>query len=242
VPDQIDPKQSVPDKGDVGGADGTPPPAPAPAPAPAPLPDPKQDADPKTAVGGADGTPPDPKQGVPDQTDPKQAFAAPPDPSQTPPKDTDKVTLDNVDKRESAKLTSSNGDSVEVWGDPHVVVDINGQKSNYEIGYGKGSFSTDDGNTISWDTYAKGAKHQYVLKDFSVNGPGTADDHTVQTFDGKDAHGLSTALTDTDLQAFAAYLETKKAPMNTALKPDVNTGQTPPGQVPPPPPPPPPGS
>jgi len=147
------------------------------------------------------------------------------DPVQQVPTDTSTVKLDNIDAKWSAKLTSSKGNSLEIWGDPHVVINIDGKEQKFEIGYGPGSATLSDGSIVKWDTYEPGKAHQYILRAFSIDSPGTANDRSVTTADGKDETGMTTALNDTQLRELAAALGQYKAPMNTALK--ITTPATP---------------
>jgi len=65
---------------------------------------------------------------------------------------------------------------------------------------------------------APGKEHQYILRAFSIDSAGTDKDRAVTTADHKDAKGLTTALTDTQLRELATALALYKAPMNTPLK------------------------
>ena len=245
-PKQDDPKQ-VPTQ-------ESPKPVPLPAPDPKPLPTPAPDSKPDPApdpkpeplppvpdmpTGGANGGGTvDPKQDDPKQDDPKQVpTQESPKPEPKPePKPVTTVTLDNDDAvdtdkdghRYSAQLTSSLGNSVELWGDPHVTIVMDGTTENFEIGYGPASFTTSSGHTISWDTNEPGQKLQYVLRNFRVDSAAS-----VSTMDSKAESNIATPLTDEDLREFAAYLRTAKSVMNVpfnapppkaSAQPDVPQG------------------
>jgi hypothetical protein len=135
------------------------------------------------------------------------------------------VVLDNDDERWSAKLTANGGkaeNSVELWGDPHVVITTEGKAEKFDIGYGAGKVTLFDGTVVSWDTYDKGKDHQFILRDFKVNSPGSQFDRSVTTRDRDgnkgDQMGLTTALTDAHLKELAIALRTMKGPMSDPLK------------------------
>lgn len=98
-------------------------------------------------------------------------------------------------------LKSGEGNSVKVWGDPHVEVEIDGKQHKFDIGYGAGAIHLSDGTRISWDTATAGN----VLDDFRIHRPG-ADGIEVNTRDGKTEKDVKTGLTDAQIREFAAGL------------------------------------
>jgi plastocyanin len=133
---------------------------------------------------------------------------APPAPTEATP---GSVTLSTQDARVGAKLASAEGSSVQIWGDPHVTVVIDGVEEQFDIGYGPGSITLSSGNVVSWNTYEAGHEHQHLLSTMSVDSLGTSLDHTVTTFDDKpDDAGVATALSDADVRELAAQLELYK--------------------------------
>jgi hypothetical protein len=185
--------------------------------------DPKQDDPPPPP--GDDGPPSPPggevggANGGTDQEPPKPTDTPTQKPTQGPvqqsPSET--VTLSNDDRRKSAKLTSSTGNSVEIWGDPHVVIDIDGKEQKFEIGYGPGSITLSDGTKISWDTFGPKDALKYRLRSFKIDSAGTENDQNVRTDDGKDESNLATALPDDLLEEFARLLAQYKGSMNQPL-------------------------
>ncbi|MEO6866979.1 MAG: DUF1521 domain-containing protein [Gaiellales bacterium] len=148
------------------------------------------------------------------------------------------VKLDNVDKRWNAKLhapdTKGGANSVEIWGDPHVVIMADGKAEKFDIGHGAGKVTLFDGTKISWDTYDKGEKHkiqkdrksvEYILSDFKVDSKGTNLDRSVTTrdYDGSkgDQLGLTTALTEAHLKEFAIALRSMEGSWKSPLKNDT---------------------
>jgi len=166
-----------------------------------------------------------PVQQVPVQQSPSQVGGANGGPVQQAPVEATKggVILDNDDERWSAKLTSDKGNSVEVWGDPHVVLNFGGATETFDIGYGAASFTTSAGNQISWNTYEPGSEHQFVLQDFKVDSLGSSLDRSVTTSDRNgeagDQMGLTTALHDGELTEFATYLRANQGPMSSPFTP-----------------------
>ena len=107
--------------------------------------------------------------------------------------------------------------SVELWGDPHVVLNFGGEETKFDIGYGPGAVELTDGTVIRWDTFPPGHERQFVLKEFTVDSAGEEFDHTVKTKDGKDESGLQTALTDAQLAEFGDALRQYEGPMSEPL-------------------------
>jgi hypothetical protein len=134
--------------------------------------------------------------------------------------DNSTVKLDNVDSRFSAKLTSSLGTSVELWGDPHVVIQTPDKPTpeKFDIGYGPGTVHLSDGTQVRWTTFDKGEQRQFVLKTFSVDGHDNTQDVDVATNDNKDVVGKQVQLNDSQLKEFAAALRTMTGPMSEPLK------------------------
>lgn len=141
------------------------------------------------------------------------------------------VILNEQDLRASAKLTSPEGNSVEVWGDPHIAITIDGKSETWDIGYGPGSIQLSDGSTVSWDTYEPGSPRQFQLHNFRIDSAGTANDRAVSTSDGTDSANLTTALNDAQLREFATALRMYEGPMDQPLRPRSTPGQVP-GQTP----------
>lgn len=123
------------------------------------------------------------------------------------------VKLSDNDGRASAELKSASGNSVEIWGDPHVKMNLDGKTENFTIGYGPGSVQLTDGTTISWNT--REDKH---LGMFKVDRPGTAGDQQVDSKDGTNAKDLQTFLNDDQLREFGAALKSMEGPWDQPLK------------------------
>ncbi len=182
---------------------------------------PVQGPPPKPEVGGANGGPEQVPTQKPTQT-PTQVAGA----------HEGNVILDNDDGRWSAKLTAKSGkseNSVELWGDPHVVVNMNGKEEKFDIGFGEASVTLFDGTVVSWNTYDKGEKLagqrpkqgddvSYILKDFKIDSAGSEFDRSVTTSDRDgdkgDQMGLTTALTDAHLKELVIALRTMENPMS----------------------------
>lgn len=133
------------------------------------------------------------------------------------------VLLSDNDGRASAELKSASGNVVEIWGDPHVKLKIDGKTDNFTIGYGPGSVQLTDGTTISWDT--REDKH---LGMFKVDRPGTAGDQQVNSKDGTNSKDLQTFLTDEQLREFGSALKAMEGPWTEPLRvPGGGPGQAP---------------
>ncbi|MCW2949553.1 MAG: hypothetical protein JWN41_566, partial [Thermoleophilia bacterium] len=181
-----------------------------------------------TAVGGKSGpgqaaapldiyTDPQPRQvpaqepaQVPTQSPTQSPVQSPvQSPTQAPTKGggvADAVTLSDKDSERRATLTSTSGDIVSLWGDPHVDVTIAGKKDTFTIGFGAGTINLQDGTAINWQTVPVGAAQEKQLEYLAVDSPGTANDRAVSTSDGIDEKDLATVLTDTQLREFATAL------------------------------------
>lgn len=124
------------------------------------------------------------------------------------------VTLSNDDGRDSAKLIGSNGSFVELWGDPHVVIQEAGkaEPEKFEIGFGDGEIGLSDGSKVRWTT-----RDDHVLRSFQIDSPGDAYDRAIDTDDNINENGLSTSLTDAQLRELADALRTYKGPMDKPL-------------------------
>ena len=220
TPEQSPVQQGDPDQTGTGGADGpgqletpkpepTPEPTPEPKPEPTPEPKPDQVPDqlptPEPKPTPAPEPVPVPDQ-VPDQTIPKGG-----------PVDSSTVALTNNDNRRSATLTSSTGNSVELWGDPHVILKFGGKTETFDIGYGAGDIALSDGTHVKWDTFAKGTALEYRLSEFTVDSAGTANDKSVRTDDKVDTPSQLTTLTDAQLKEFADQLRLYAGPMSQPL-------------------------
>jgi len=116
------------------------------------------------------------------------------------------VKLSDIDAEYRATLASKAGNSISIWGDPHVTVTVDGKTEGFNIGYGAGSIKLDNGSTVSWETYPVGDAKQKLLKGFSVDSAGDAFDRSINTSDGTNSKDLSTALNDTQLREFATKL------------------------------------
>lgn len=112
----------------------------------------------------------------------------------------------------SVKLTSGAGNSVRMWGDPHVELSIDGTARTFDIGYGPGGVELSDGTRISWDTTAA----RKEVQNFRIDRPGTEGDVQVNADDRTFERNLQTYLDDTQLREFAAALEQYEGP---ALRP-----------------------
>ena len=135
-----------------------------------------------------------------------------------------KVFLDNFDSANpdydsrpwdqyihSATLHSDEGTSVTIWGDPHVVITIDGVTERFDIGYGAGSIAVSDSTTINWDTIAydpANPDRQLPLSAFEIDMAGTENDMQIDAGDGVDVVDHLTGLTDADIREFAAQLRT----------------------------------
>ncbi|MBC7461984.1 MAG: hypothetical protein H7287_11530, partial [Thermoleophilia bacterium] len=128
------------------------------------------------------------------------------------------VTLSNTDADFRATLTSKSGDSVSIWGDPHVTIKVGGKEDSFLIGYGPGSAQLSDGSIVSWDTNPVGGAREKLLKGFTVDSAGTTLDRTVTTGDKKDEKGLTTALSDVQLKEFATALRSYEGDWKLPLK------------------------
>ena len=92
----------------------------------------------------------------------------------------------------SATLHSSEGTSVTIWGDPHVVITIDGVTERFDIGYGEGEIVVDDTTTIRWASKpydSDNPDQQLPLDWFSVDTSGSEFDVTVDADDGTDVAG-----------------------------------------------------
>lgn len=218
-------QQTPPKGGDVGGDSGFPvqqtPPAPAHK---------RHHKDGK--VGGESGDFPGqqtpPKGGVVDgesggvvqQTPPPVPGGGPIEPPK-PPDAPGQVKLYNYDAKSpghrsaSVELRGSNGNSVLIWGDPHVEVTLGGKTQKFNIGYGPGTVELKDGTVIEWTTF--GGKNNFRLRVFKIDDTNNAFDTRVSTTDGKDVVGQMTGLTNAQLAEFGRALLAMKGPVGQPL-------------------------
>jgi len=216
-----------------GGAAPTKAPAKAPDKAPAKITPPPVVPAPPTQVGGANGGP---VQQSPTQS-PLQS------PVQTPihaggptgPVQGDVKLYDKdygaIARLEAGAGMTAGGDFVELSGDPHVSVKINGVAKNYDIGYGPGTVTLKDGTKISWDTYGSKPRNtaihsEFHLATFNIDSAGTEFDRGVKTNDGTDTAGLTTALTHAQLIEFESVLQTYAGSTTAPLKQTLPVTQT----------------
>ncbi len=109
----------------------------------------------------------------------------------------------------SATLHSSEGTAVTIWGDPHVVIVIDGVTERFDIGYGEGAIEIDEGTTITWASKpydAENPDEQLPLDWFSIDSQGSDFDRTIDADDDKDEVDMLTGLTDAQLRDFAIEL------------------------------------
>ncbi|MCW2972325.1 MAG: hypothetical protein JWN72_598 [Thermoleophilia bacterium] len=127
------------------------------------------------------------------------------------------VTLSDTDKGSSAILKDANGNSVRIYGDPHVSITVGGKAENFTIGYGPGAVTLQDGTKITWNTYKVGEARAKHLETLKVDSAGTTFDQSINTGDGTNSSNLQTALTSAQLDEFAAALRTYKGSWQAPL-------------------------
>lgn len=132
-----------------------------------------------------------------------------------PPKDTSTVTIGDSAKTNGVILKSSLGTSVELWGDPHVVINVDGKEEKFDIGYGEGSITLSDGTAIRWDTVDSGAR-KFWMEDMTVD-YATGTDAFVNANDNVKSAAIMTRLTDSQLREFIEELRMYKGPMSSPL-------------------------
>ncbi|MCW2972326.1 MAG: hypothetical protein JWN72_599 [Thermoleophilia bacterium] len=131
----------------------------------------------------------------------------------------DTVTLSDDDARSAGTLTASNGDSVSIWGDPHVTLNLGGVEEKFEIGYGPGSVTLGDGTKVEWGTFGDATGDRYKhLQYLRVDSPGTTGDVGIDTGDQQAAKDIKTSLTAAQLKELAAALRTYKGDWQQPLK------------------------
>lgn len=120
----------------------------------------------------------------------------------------------------SVTLHSDVGNSVTIWGDPHVVITLDGITEKFDIGYGAGSVRLNSTTTVSWNTVAYDANNPDALlplTTFAIDQTGSDNDISLNTLDKVDAVDLLTGLSDADIRELAAQLRTfagdAKAPL-----------------------------
>ena len=109
----------------------------------------------------------------------------------------------------SATLHSTEGTAVTIWGDPHVIITIDGVTERFDIGYGEGEIVIDENTTIRWASQAydpDNPDQQLPLDWFSVDTTGSDLDITVDADDGVDVADRLTGLSDAQLREFASQL------------------------------------
>ena len=110
----------------------------------------------------------------------------------------------------SATLHSSEGNSVTIWGDPHVVIVIDGVTERFDIGYGEGAIEIDEGTIITWASKphdADNPEEQFLPLDwFSVDTTGNDFDRTIDADDDEDVVDALTGMTDDQLRDLAIQL------------------------------------
>ncbi len=130
------------------------------------------------------------------------------------------VTMSNDDDMFAVTLKGDKGNSINFWGDPHVVANIDGTEYKFDIGYGAGSYTFANGAKISWDTFDVGDKLQndwgdhkagrdasYILRNFKIEGPNGEGIDTANTDDRKEMNDEKTILTTDQLREFAMWLK-----------------------------------
>lgn len=108
----------------------------------------------------------------------------------------------------SVTLHSTAGTQVTIWGDPHVVITIDGITERFDIGYGAGEIVIDD-IVIRWESEpfdANRPDQQLPLKYFSIDAVGSQHDMNVDANDGINFADQVTSLTDSQLRDFAIEL------------------------------------
>ena len=111
----------------------------------------------------------------------------------------------------SVTLHSPKGTQVTIWGDPHVIIKINGVEERFDIGYGAGNIELSGGITIRWDTFGqeeRGFVDGPPLKYFTIDATGEDSDQSVINADSIDVVDNLTALTEAQLLEFAYVLRT----------------------------------
>jgi hypothetical protein len=132
------------------------------------------------------------------------------------------ILLDNFDRPEdiyddrdwdkftyNVTLHSDVGSQVTIWGDPHVVIKMDGLTRRFDIGLGPQTINLKGGTTLSWNTadadwvrYPKGPP----LTFFNIDSPGTDFDHNVDLLDEQNFIDAETGLTEAQLREFARVL------------------------------------
>lgn len=133
-----------------------------------------------------------------------------------------RVLLDNFDRAEkiyddrdwdrynySVTLHSDFGSQVTIWGDPHVVIRMDGLVRRFDIGLGPQEVRLKSGTVVSWDTvepdwqrYPKGPP----LSFFKIDSAESKLDHSVDLDDRVNFTDRQTALSEADLRELARAL------------------------------------
>jgi hypothetical protein len=120
----------------------------------------------------------------------------------------------------SATLHSSEGTSVTIWGDPHVVITLDGKTEKFDIGYGDGQVRVDRNLTIKWTTFEKSPdvfNGQPPLKTFTVILDG-ATVMEIDTTDGINRIDDLTGISDAQLRKFARKIRWYAGDANAPLR------------------------
>lgn len=107
-----------------------------------------------------------------------------------------------------ATLHSTEGTQVTIWGDPHVVITIDGVTERFDIGYGEGEIVLDD-MIVRWASAEYDPTwpdKQLPLMTFSIDAVGNDYDVEVATDDQVNVVDRLTSMTDSQLRDFASEL------------------------------------
>jgi hypothetical protein len=118
------------------------------------------------------------------------------------PQPTGDVTLSESQKN-TVLLTSGSGNTLRIFGDPHVEAIIDGKRETFNIGKGPGSIQLASGVKVEWDTKGKFGG----LSKFQVTRPDGTSSVDVNPNDSNFEKGLATGLSDTELKEFVTKLE-----------------------------------
>jgi hypothetical protein len=111
-------------------------------------------------------------------------------------------------------LASGDDTSVRIWGDPHVVVKLDGKTEKFNIGKGPGEVTLRDGTRISWDTKTNGN----IISNMEIDRPGNLEgDVDADVRDSKVLKDERTGLTDAQLREFIGVLRQYEGDINKPL-------------------------
>lgn len=133
-----------------------------------------------------------------------------------------RVLLDNFDVREevhedrdwdrfgyNVTLHSNGGSQVTIWGDPHVIIKMDGLTRRFNIPLGHNTIELKGGATIEWDT-AEADIARFPLGPpltyFNIDTQGVALDQAVDLEDGLNFIDVETGITEGQLRQFARIL------------------------------------